>query len=991
MLLYKKIIFTLIFICSFTAFFLNVNAQNNTIVIPNLVTAVNPFIGTGGHGHTYPGATLPFGMVQLSPDTRLDGWDGCSGYHYSDSILYGFTHTHLSGTGCSDYGDILLLPTNSFKSIQALQKGVAFKHNTETAYPGYYKVKLEQSNVLAELTATLRTGVHQYTFAAGDSQYVFLNLQHRDEVLDSEIEILYPNKIKGYRFSKAWASNQKVFFEITFSKPFIDVAFYNDDSLTKKPYQQGKNLKGIFAFGNNNKPLLVTVAISSVDNNGAAKNAIAENKDTTFNNYVKSAYNIWQKQLQKIIPTNILSIDDSLKFYTSLYHCSIQPNIYNDVDGKYRGRDNKIYNTDKKFNYYTVFSLWDTYRAWHPLMTMIDEPLVNDIINTFLKQYEQTKLLPIWELSSNETDCMIGYHAASVIWDAYSKGIKKYNALQALEACVAMANREVINSYKTYGYLPAEDDAENVSKTLEYAYDDWCIAQLANALLPIYTTTKLNKIKDVDSLVLIINSLDSTSVVFKDSIARLIDNGNKSIAKLDNTLTYLAKTTTTFLQRSTYWQNILDTSNNFMRAKINSTWLIPFDPYRVDNNYTEANSWQYSFYVPHQIPEFINTVGGKNKYTTMLNNLFTAKEKLAGRQQSDITGLIGQYAHGNEPSHHIAYLYNYSNTPEKSITLVNKICTELYTPAPDGLCGNEDCGQMSAWYIMSKIGLYPIAPGSGILEYNSNNYNNWLIDKSKAPSFWKKFSIENNKGVYYKNILPIANYKKYNVPFITNANMVFADSQTISIKNNNGYPIYYAMDSSKQYNLFTTPLIINKKCSIQFFNANSTDTSLTQEAKFYKLPTDKSVMLNTTYLASYTAGGANGLIDGLHGSTNWRKGFWQGYQNTNLDAIVYIKENNTTSSIKITFLQDQRSWIFYPNKVQVLGSLDGINFKPIAEDYIFTNAQSSVTEINTININYIKANYKAIKVIAVDPGKLPSWHLSAGEDAILFVDEIEIN
>lgn len=639
---------------------------------------VNPFIGTGGHGHTFPGATMPYGACQLSPDTRLEGWDGCSAYHYSDSVIYGFSNTHLSGTGCSDYGDILLMPTNKKIDLDNYQYASTFSHLSENAHAGYYKVFLDQPQVQVELTATLHGGIHKYSYQGQSPQFVVLNLNHRDAIIDSRINQKNNFTINGFRFSKAWAANQKLFYEIQFSKPIKKISY-----LYPKGNNGGSssNLKPLYCLiefehqkNTNFNPkiktneLLVKCAISGVDELGVNKNLSVEMPIWDFDFYKKNCEQTWNKELNKIKildEQTQLAEEKWITFYTALYHCMIHPSIYSDLDGRYRGRDDKIHNTQHKFDYYTVFSLWDTYRALHPLLTILDPKRTNDFINTFIHQYQEGGRLPVWELSSNETNCMIGYHAVSVIWDAYEKGIRGYDAEIAFEAMKSIASRqsdyegngidkklkesakakvadaEALNSYCKYGYVRSDDGHESVSKTLEYAYNDWCIAQMAKAL---------GKEKDY----------------------------------------YY------YIDRSSQWINVFDSSSGFMRAKKNGSLYNPFSPYTVDNNYTEANAWQYSFYVPHEIDGLINILKGEQNLEKKLDDLFQAKEQTEGRTQADITGLIGQYAHGNEPSHHIAYLYNYTANKSKTSFYTNKIFNEFYTDNTDGLIGNEDCGQMSA-------------------------------------------------------------------------------------------------------------------------------------------------------------------------------------------------------------------------------------------------------------------------------------------------------
>ncbi|HKR59317.1 MAG TPA: GH92 family glycosyl hydrolase, partial [Pyrinomonadaceae bacterium] len=620
---------------------LSVAAQTRQL---NLTRLVDPFVGTGGHGHTFPGATLPFGMVQLSPDTRLTGWDGCSGYHYSDHIIYGFSHTHLSGTGISDYGDILLMPTVGDIHFEANpaepRNGYAsqFSHKNETAQPGYYSVRLDDDDVFAELTATARTGFHRYTFPKSDRANIILDLAHRDRVRESYLHVIDKTHVVGFRRSEAWAKDQIVYFALEFSRPFIESKL-NSNATAQEA--RGTDLKAGFRFSTQDgAPVLVKVGISAVSIEGARANLQAEINHWDFERVKTDADRIWNTELAKIVVTSGNQIH--LKnFYTALYHSMLAPNLFMDVDRKYRGRDFQTH-TAKDFDNYTVFSLWDTFRAAHPLYTIIDQRRTRDFINTFLAQYEQGGRLPVWELAANETDTMIGYHAVSVIADAAAKDIDGFDRKLALKAMKHSAEQKHFGlaPYADHGFMNMEEERESVSKTLEYAYDDWCIAELAR---------------------------------LEDQTA---DHER-------------------FSARAQYYKNVFDRATGFMRPRTNAQWLIPFDPREVDFNFTEANSWQYSFFVPHDITGLITLMGGKPAFVAKLDALFTADSKTTGREQADITGLIGQYAHGNEPSHHMAYLYNYANQPWKTQARVRQILDNFYQPKPDGLIGNEDCGQMS--------------------------------------------------------------------------------------------------------------------------------------------------------------------------------------------------------------------------------------------------------------------------------------------------------
>jgi len=971
-----------------------------------LYQKVNPFIGTGGHGHTFPGPTMPFGACQLSPDTRLEGWDGCSGYHYSDSVIYGFSHTHLSGTGCSDYGDILLMPVTKQMMLDKYQYASRFSHKTEKAHAGYYQVYLEDPKVNVELTSTLHGGVHRYTYPKDDEQYVVLDLKHRDEVLDTKMEQVDDYKIRGYRFSKAWAKNQKVFFEIKFSSPIEEIQYEElKTGSNTSVVRLDKSLHCIIKLQGNTKKsnpanagyLTVKCAISGVDEEGAHKNMLAEMPDDSWNfdSYQKKAESEWEKELSKI------QIESDKKpplegreavFYTALYHCMIHPSLYNDVDGRYRGRDDKIHNTDGEFDYYTVFSLWDTYRALHPLLTILDKKRTNDFINTFIKQYEQGGRLPIWELSSNETNCMIGYHVVSVIWDAYNKGIRDYDVEKAYEAMTSIATHytdyegeglemklkesakegaadaEALESYNKYGYVRSDDSHESVSKTLEYAYDDWCIAQMAKAL---------GKKKDYEY----------------------------------------------YENRSHYWMNVYDPTTGFMRARKNGCLYEPFSPYTVDNNYTEANAWQYSFYVPHDLMQLINLHGGDKKFEQKLDDLFTAKTQTQGREQADITGLIGQYAHGNEPSHHITYLYSYIGKTEKTTPKVKYIIDSFYTNQPDGLIGNEDCGQMSAWYVLNYLDMYPIAPGYKGFNFIGSNENNNLtsIDRN-IPNLKKNIfnSSTNNFSTITmnENFVNYSNYardsfksnfvkseKFISVPFIKNASRIFKDSLLIEINSTKDSTILFSFNSA-DFKVFKKPFYIYENTIIDFYAysgyiiddeiaTNSKENfSPIQTATFTKLPTDRKIILHNEYNKSYSAGGAEGLMDGIYGKLNWRAGDWQGYQGQDIEVVMAFDQPTEIKSLAANFLEDQNSWIFYPKEVSFYVSEDSVNWTLV--DSIPTNksdhnATTTISKFSTKIYNIKKQTYKYAKVVAKNFGPMPQWHEGRGNPTFIFIDEFEVN
>ena len=638
---------------------------------------VNPFIGTGGHGHTFPGATVPFGMVQLSPDTRTDNWDGSSGYHYSDSTIFGFSHTHLSGTGIPDYCDILFAPYISESNFlianpEDTKNGYAskFSHENEKAEAGYYSVLLEDEGILAEMTATKRVGLHRYRFPEETKNAkITLDLKWRDEVLDSGLKIIGKNRVEGFRRSKSWAKDQVIYFVAEFSKSFnfgsagspiggSSIFLVSDET---GPIDN-KNIKAVFNFNvEKDEQILLKVAISPVSIEGARKNLEAEIPDWNFEKVRSDAKAAWNKELSKIEVSGG-SEAQMTNFYTALYHTMIAPNIFQDVDGNYLGLDTKIHNINEdqkpktknqkpNSENYTVFSLWDTFRAVHPLYTIIDERRTVDFINTFIRQYEQGGRLPVWELAANETDTMIGYHAVSVIADAMAKGIKGFDYEKAFEAAKHSAelNHFGLDAYKKRGYISMEDEQESVSKTLEYAYNDFCIAQMAKFL--------------------------SQSIGDKGRI-----NKGGMFVYQEKKLSDLRTEYIKYLYRAQFYKNLYDKQSGFMRPKQNGDFVSPFQPNEVTFHFTEGNSWVYSFFVPQDVSGLMELYGGKVNFIKKLDKLFTTEQKLVGREQPDITGLIGQYAHGNEPSHHIAYLYNYAGEPWKTQKLVSKILDEFYKP-----------------------------------------------------------------------------------------------------------------------------------------------------------------------------------------------------------------------------------------------------------------------------------------------------------------------
>ena len=941
------------------------------LLLPTLLFAqdfakhVNPFIGTGGHGHTFPGATVPYGMVQLSPDTRIDGsWDGCSGYHYSDNLIYGFSHTHLNGTGVSDFGDIMLMPTVGINTLDSSLYSSKFQHEKEKASAGFYSVHLNKYNIDVRLTTSTRVGFHEYTFNDECQPNIMLDLNHRDKLKGKDYKIINDTTIEIYRQSEAWAKNQQIWSRIEFNQPMF-FEYYNNsmqNGFIIRP-KKGNVKKG--------EKILIKVSLSPTSYEGAKLNS-SEIKHWDFEKVKKDAETLWNKELSKIEVTSE-DKDKLAIFYTALYHTMMQPNIAQDLDGKYRGRDNQIH-TAEGFDYYTIFSLWDTFRGAHPLYTLIDKKRTSDYINTFIKQYEQGGRLPVWELASNETDCMIGYHSVSVIADAMAKGITGFDYEKAFEASKASAMRDVLglDAYKKNGFISMDDEHESVSKTLEYAYDDWCIAQMAQIL---------NKQEDYQY----------------------------------------------FIMRSQNWKNIFDWETGFMRPKKNGGWDNPFDPREVNNNFTEGNSWQYSFFVPQDIEGLIQAHGGKEKFEAKLDALFNAESKTTGREQVDVTGLIGQYAHGNEPSHHIAYLYNYVGKPEKTKEKVHYILNNFYKNTPNGLIGNEDCGQMSAWYVLSAMGIYAVTPGiekwesneplfdsikikdengKNLVDYKKQVVNGkttnriFLLGEKLKEQLIQKRSATMSQFDYSQNISENINYNKIiPVPVIQAESKAFKDKLKIELKSQSqNDKIYFRINNyvetleKKSFELYNQPFEIQQNATISCYVLNNNSQSNTISAQFFKKPNNFTINIKSKYNPQYHAGGPEGLLDGILGTENWRKGDWQGYQSQDFEAVVDLQEAKDITEISARFLQDQRSWILMPTKVEYFISDDNINFTYCGSA---TNTLDPKLEENTI-LNFSsnetkgkKARY--IKVIAKNFGKLPEWHQGFGGDAFIFVDEIIVN
>ena len=709
---------------------------------------VNPFIGTDFTGNTYPGAQAPFGMVQLSPDNGLPGWDRISGYFYPDSTIAGFSHTHLSGTGAGDLYDISFMPvTLPYKEADApLGIHSLFSHDEETASAGYYQVRLKDYDINVELTATERCGIQRYTFPEADAA-IFLNLRKAmnwDFTNDTRIEVVDSVTIQGYRFSDGWARDQHIYFRTRFSKPFASVQL-DTAAVIKDGKRIGSSAIARFDFHTSaGEQILVTTAISGVSMEGAARNLAAEAPADDFDKYLAATRKNWNEQLSKV-ESKSNDIDEKVKFYTALYHSMLAPTIYSDVDGAYYGPDKQVHQADGWTNYST-FSLWDTYRAAHPLYSYIEPQRVNDMVKSFLAFSEQNGRLPVWNFYGSETDMMIGYHAVPVIVDAYLKGIGDFDPKKALAACVATANIDEyrgIGLYKKYGYVPYDVtdhyNSENwsLSKTLEYAYDDYCIARMAEKL------------------------------------------GEKQIAD-------------EFYKRSLNYKNVYNSQTTFMQPRNNKgSFIENFSPDDYTPHICESNGWQYFWSVQQDVDGLISLVGGKERFTQKLDSMFTYNPSADEDLPIFSTGMIGQYAHGNEPSHHVIYLFNAIGQPWKTQKYAAEVMHELYKNTPAGLCGNEDCGQMSAWYVFSAMGFYPVDPISGKYEIGTPMYPEMKMHLANGKTFTILAPAVSKENIYIQSVK--LDGKPYDKSYITHEQIMNGSIFEFEMGNKPG-KVWYEID-----------------------------------------------------------------------------------------------------------------------------------------------------------------------------------------------------
>ncbi|AGA78661.1 alpha-1,2-mannosidase, putative [Echinicola vietnamensis DSM 17526] len=695
----------------------------------DLVEYVNPYIGSGGHGHVFVGANVPFGGVQLGPVNLTEGWDWCSGYHYSDSTIIGFAHTHLSGTGIGDLGDVLVMPVVGEVSVA---KGVPeqpetgyfsyFDHENEVVEAGYYAVQLDRYDVYAELTATSRAGFHQYTFPESDESKLLFNLKQGigwDVPTETHIELVNDTTLTGYRFSKGWAKDQKLYFAAKLSKPVVSFEVFDENEPVAGKSLTGKEVKALMEFATTaDEKVLLKVGISPVSVVNAMDNLKEEIPHWDFKRTVADAKSNWNHELNKIQ----VEMDDEVemtKFYTALYHTMIAPSVFNDHNGDYAGADGKVRN-DTTFTNLTTFSLWDIYRGCSPLYTIFQQNRMEDIVKSMLKIYEQQGKLPVWHLVGNETNTMPGYSAVPIVVDAYLKGIPMDTVL-AYEAVKASAMRDELglDKVKELGYIPADGEVESVSKGLEYALSDWCIAQMAKGF-----------------------------------------GAQEDVAY--------------FSKRGKYYQHYFDPNVGFMRGRIaDNEWRKPFSPFtsiHMKGDFTEGNAWQYTWLVPQDVEGLVELLGGREAFISKLDSLFLVEGDMGEEASNDITGLVGQYAQGNEPSHHVTYLYGYVGQSHKTAEKVRYILKNLYANDPDGLSGNEDVGQMSAWLVLSSLGFYPVEPAGGKYVWGSPTVNNATIRMDNGKTLHLTVKGNSEENIYIQNIT--FNGKPYSSQFLMHEDLL---------------------------------------------------------------------------------------------------------------------------------------------------------------------------------------------------------------------------
>ncbi|MBR5912451.1 MAG: GH92 family glycosyl hydrolase [Bacteroidales bacterium] len=964
--------------------------------VANPADYIDPFIGTGGHGHTFPGATVPFGMVQFSPDTRMNDWDGCSGYHTSDNTILGFSTTHLSGTGCSDYGDFRFMPiVGEVKLDKGDEENTAsgyrsaFQHENEDAKAGYYAVLLDDYNTKVELTTGDRVGMMRCTFPTSNDAHMFLDMVEgvNDEfVYESTLNVVSDRSLRGYRRTRDWANDQTLFFYAEFSQPFKSYAIYDHNEEIPGECAASDRLKIRLDFDTQvETPVVMRIAISAVDGEGAKNNLYSElsENDFDFDALKQKAYDKWNTELKRYEVADNNEANKTV-FYTALYHAMIAPNLYSDADGRYRAHDLMVHKSERPV--YTVFSLWDTFRSLHPLFSLMQRERTTDFIHTFINKYETSAdhMLPVWELAANETYCMIGNHAIPVIADAYFAGIRDFDTEKALEAMVnsSKADFRGMGAYMKYGYIPIEAEGEATSKTLEYAYDDWCVARMAE------------------------------------------DMGKQDIAD-------------EFYARAQAYKNIYNPENQFFQGRRNGGWMQPFDPAQVNFTLTEANSYQYGFFVPQDVNGHIDLMGGRDSYEAKLDGLFNAPSDLTGRVQPDITGLIGQYAHGNEPSHNTVYMYNFVGKPTKTQKYVKQVMDDFYTDRRDGYSGNEDCGQMSAWAVFSAMGFYPATPAAGYYVLGLPRFEKTRLSFENGKQFEVVAKNLSDKNCYVQSVklngkplersyitfeevhnggtleftmtdqpnstwatqpencpvVRIPTEQIVIVPTINAGSDTFFDSLMVSMSHPmEGVAIHYTLDGTEPDEnsaVFANPICLKETTTVKAAVLQDGRWSRVMDATYHLIDARHSVKVEHMYNDQYEAGGDKALIDHQRGGENFRTGSWQGYYGVDLIATIDLGVSKRISRLAGSFLQEQKSWIFMPTEVEYFVSDDGKSFRSVGKvkNTVPLDAEDAVVQEMEVRPH---TNARYVKMVAKTLGTCPDWHVGSGQKAWIFCDELVI-
>ena len=935
-------------------------------------------------------------MVQLSPDTRLEGWDGCGGYHDTDSLIYGFSHTHLQGTGVSDYGDILVMPCTQYRGGETWRDKYksAFAKSSERGHAGYYAVHLDDHGILAELTTTPRVGIHRYTLDEPDTLTWIVDLDHRDELVHYSIEPRGTRMLVGHRVSQNWAEEQHVYFAMAFDRDFEWGDQLGEitrvDTLEDGSLVQEMSMVPVFVadFGVLSE-LNVHVGLSFCDIEGAIQNLEREVDGFDFDRHRSECESQWDEQLGRIRIEGGTQ-DERTTFYTALYHATTVPNVASDVDGRYRGTDLKVHQlAPGQGEHYSVFSLWDTYRALHPLLAWIEPNRTRDMVRTMLRMYEDGGQLPVWELAANYTGCMIGYHSVPVIVDAEQWGVDGWDPNLALEAMVQAADSMHLglDAYAALGYIPSDHEHESVSKTLEYAFDDACISRYAAA------------------------------------------HNRPELA-------------TRFAKRAASWQNLVHPETGFIQAKRKGAWVEGFDPREVNFNFTEANGWQYLFAPAHDVSGQRDILGGDEGYLQRLDDLFSAPIQTTGRIQPDISGLIGQYAHGNEPSHHVAYLASYAGDPGATASRVSQLCRDMYVNAPDGLCGNEDCGQMSAWFVWSALGMYPVTPGSGEVVLGSPMFKRAVIQPDGASTAtdirarglnarakcitgvrWHD-ATGNSSPMLSRSFVPVQDLaqggtlelhmaSKPNdtfgraaqdrptsaweadgfvaVPSITAPRTFQQEAATFKLDHlRDEVRLEWSLDLGTTWKAYTEPVEVHKTTYLLARSISNKDTSAVVTHLMLKVDHPWVLTLETPPDNQYAAGGDQALIDGLQGGNDFRTGEWQGFWGEECVATLDLGNVESVKRIEVRALQDIKPWIWSPRRVLFSASEDGRDFDVVSTAKSTLSEDDNTVQIETFVCD-VPVNTRYLRVEAEGRGPIPEWHLGRGNDRWMFFDEIVVD